>query len=98
MHMAAAAGAPTLGLFGPSDETLYGPWGAKGRAVRGPRQFAEFRAIDPTFSQAMCHMLDLAPAPVIAAARDLITATESEFDSRVDPGRTSKNSAEGGHG
>lgn len=27
MHMAAAAGVPTLGLFGPTDDRLYGPWG-----------------------------------------------------------------------
>lgn len=27
MHMAAAAGAPTLGLFGPSRDEIYAPWG-----------------------------------------------------------------------
>ena len=37
MHMAAAAGTPTLGLFGPTDETVYGPWGDHAHAVRaGP--------------------------------------------------------------
>lgn len=35
MHMAAAAGAPTLGLFGPSREQHYAPWGAVAMAVRG---------------------------------------------------------------
>lgn len=35
MHIAAAAGAPTLGLFGPSDERVYGPYGARTRALRG---------------------------------------------------------------
>src|SRR5580693_8928975 len=39
MHMAAAAGAPTLGLFGPSDERLYAPWGPRARTVRGSRDF-----------------------------------------------------------
>jgi len=34
MHLAAAAGAPTLGLFGPTDERVYGPWGENGRSVR----------------------------------------------------------------
>ena len=34
MHLAAAAGAPTLGLFGPTDERLYAPWGPQGRVVR----------------------------------------------------------------
>ena len=36
MHMAAAAGIPTLGLFGPSDECLYGPWGPNAAFVRTP--------------------------------------------------------------
>lgn len=36
MHLAAAAGVPTLGLFGPSREELYGPWGPLTAAVRPP--------------------------------------------------------------
>jgi ADP-heptose:LPS heptosyltransferase len=35
MHLAAAAGAPTLGLFGPSDERHYAPWGPAAAFVRG---------------------------------------------------------------
>lgn len=35
MHLAAAAGTPTLGLFGPSREEHYQPWGAQAAAVRG---------------------------------------------------------------
>jgi ADP-heptose:LPS heptosyltransferase len=76
MHLAAAAGAPTLGLFGPSDERLYGPWGPKTRAVRGPRDFAAFKAIDPELSNAVCPMQDLSIAKVVTAARELIAATE----------------------
>jgi heptosyltransferase-3 len=34
MHLAAAMGVPTLGLFGPSREEHYGPWGAHAFAVR----------------------------------------------------------------
>ena len=34
MHIAAAAGVPTLGLFGPSRDTVYAPWGPHGAAVR----------------------------------------------------------------
>jgi lipopolysaccharide export system permease protein len=33
MHMAAAAGTPTLGLFGPTDERIYGPWGDRARSI-----------------------------------------------------------------
>ena len=34
MHIAAAVGAPTLGLFGPSREVHYAPWGPRAAAVR----------------------------------------------------------------
>ena len=34
MHMAAAAGIPTLGLFGPSRADHYAPWGDKCAFVR----------------------------------------------------------------
>ena len=39
MHMAAATGIPTLGLFGPSQETLYAPWGRHTHWVRTPESF-----------------------------------------------------------
>lgn len=76
MHLAAAAGAPTLGLFGPSDERLYAPWGKRCRVVRGPRDFEQIRAVDPTFAQALCHMMDLTVETVQTAALDLLAATE----------------------
>jgi len=34
MHMAATAGIPTLGLFGPSRDEHYAPWGAKAAVAR----------------------------------------------------------------
>ncbi len=76
MHIAAAAGVPTLGLFGPSDESLYGPWGADACAVRGPREFADIRKADPHLNHAVCHMLDLSTKRVFGAASDLIADTE----------------------
>lgn len=41
MHLAAASGTLTLGLFGPSRETVYGPWGEKNNAVRTDMSFEE---------------------------------------------------------
>jgi ADP-heptose:LPS heptosyltransferase len=76
MHLAAAAGIPTLGLFGPSDDTLYAPWGADTRVARGPRSYEQIRAIDPTFGQALCHMMDLSVDTVGAAAQELLAATD----------------------
>jgi ADP-heptose:LPS heptosyltransferase len=78
MHLAAAAGCPTIGLFGPSDERLYAPWGEHTRVVRGPRSFAQIQAVDPGFGQALCHMMDLPVKTVLAAANDLLKATEPQ--------------------
>jgi lipopolysaccharide heptosyltransferase III len=41
MHMAAAAAIPTLGLFGPSREEHYAPWGDWGGVVRAAKDFDE---------------------------------------------------------
>jgi len=76
MHLAAAAGAPTLGLFGPSDERRYAPWGPHARVVRGGRSFEEIKAIDPHLDQAVCHMMDLSVERVYEAARALLAETE----------------------
>jgi ADP-heptose:LPS heptosyltransferase len=76
MHIAAAAGAPTIGLFGPSDERRYAPWGDNAVAVRGPRSFDQFLAIDPDLTQAIRHMSDLPVATVVKAAKALLTRTE----------------------
>ena len=76
MHLAAAAGAPTLGLFGPSDERLYAPWGEHVGAVRGPRTFAEIKAQDGRLNHPVCHMTDLRASAVIAAARKLLARSE----------------------
>ncbi len=44
MHLAAAAGIPTLGLFGPSPEKHYAPWGARTAWVRSTRSYEELWA------------------------------------------------------
>ena len=41
MHLAAAAGVPTLGLFGPSREELYRPWGERTAVVRTAESYDE---------------------------------------------------------
>jgi hypothetical protein len=71
---------PTLGLFGPSDEDLYRPWGPNGRTVRGPRSFEDFAAIDPKLDQEISHMMDLPVATVAAAADALIAQTARDAD------------------
>lgn len=41
MHLSAAVGTPTLGLFGPSSERRYGPWGDHCAFVRTPESLRE---------------------------------------------------------
>ncbi len=41
MHLAAATGIPTLGLFGPSRECHYAPWGKKTAFVRTALRYEE---------------------------------------------------------
>lgn len=41
MHLAAAAGIPTLGLFGPSPANQYGPWGTRTAIVQTAIPYAE---------------------------------------------------------
>lgn len=75
MHIAAAVGVPTLGLFGPSDERRYGPWGPRARALRGPRPFESYVQLDPQLNQSIAHMSDLSIDRVYAAVTKLIDDT-----------------------
>jgi ADP-heptose:LPS heptosyltransferase len=76
MHLAAAAGTPTIGVFGPSDDRLYAPWGPDTRAVRGPRTFEQFKEVDPGLNQTIGHMMDLPVDTVVEAAKALLAATK----------------------
>ena len=78
MHLAAAAGAPTIGLFGPSDERVYAPWGEATRVVRGPRTLDQIKQVDAGLNQTIGHMMDLPVDTVVEAARELLTQTDWE--------------------
>ncbi len=56
MHIAAAVGIPTLGLFGPTDSTLYAPVGKQAVALRAPEQQLE-RLAAPEVAKALHAML-----------------------------------------
>lgn len=71
-QLAVAAGVPTLAVFGPSDETVRGPW--KGVSVRGPRSLDEFRALDPNLNQELQHMMDVPADRVLKAARRMLAS------------------------
>lgn len=73
MHLAAAAGIPTLGLFGPSKEIHYAPWGAHTMAVRGTQSFEDIiSAPGYDYRSDDCHMTSLSVAKVEHAAGELL--------------------------
>ena len=74
-QLAAAAGAPTLALFGPSDDRIWRPWGENVRVVRGARSLDEIRKIDLSLSAQVSHMVDLAAESVQSAAEALLEET-----------------------
>jgi ADP-heptose:LPS heptosyltransferase len=74
-QLAAAAGAPTLALFGPSDDRIWRPWGEDVRVVRGARNLDEIRKVDSTLSAQVRHMIDLSAESVMSAAEALLEET-----------------------
>lgn len=73
-HLAAAAGAPTLALFGPTPDQLYRPWGPNAAVVRGedaPPPSARGHLRHRTTSL----MTALTVTDVEAAARDAVART-----------------------
>ncbi len=70
-HIAAAAGAPTMTLFGPTDERVRAPYGPRTRTLRG-RGLAEIAALPALDARAA--MEDVSIDAVEAAALDLLHA------------------------
>tara|TARA_R110000868_G_scaffold388407_3_gene657285 strand:- start:2795 stop:3778 length:984 start_codon:yes stop_codon:yes gene_type:complete len=72
MHVAAAARRPTLGLFGPTEWWLYGPWGSTTRTVasnetRGAFAPIEALSVDQVFAAVLALHADFiaSPAPAV---------------------------------
>ncbi|HEY4344479.1 MAG TPA: glycosyltransferase family 9 protein [Parvibaculum sp.] len=77
MHLAAAAGAPTLGLFGPTPDGRYDPWGTKTAQIRGPRSREEILSELGTGFDGPNAMQDLTVDMVYDAAVALLARTET---------------------
>lgn len=76
MHIAAAAGVPTLGLFGPSRDTLYAPWGAHTAVVRTRLSYAELLRVPGfSFKSQACWMESLPVEDVLVAVERLLRTT-----------------------
>jgi ADP-heptose:LPS heptosyltransferase len=81
MHMAAAAGIPTLGLFGPSREEHYGPWGPQSGHVRTDNSYEEItNHPDYDFRRDDSWMLDLSLEKAEYAARQLFARLAAASD------------------
>jgi len=72
MHMAAAAGTPTLGLFGPTREDLYGPYGRLTSYVRTDLSHEEIWAAGEIWRSHQTQMGSLSVDKVLAAAHKLL--------------------------
>jgi ADP-heptose:LPS heptosyltransferase len=77
MHLAAAAGAPTLGLFGPTDERLYGPWGDRTASVRARDVEVVFGKTSKTVSRTETQMGALTTMEVMLAAEALLDRVDT---------------------
>lgn len=89
MHLAGATDAPTLGLFGPSDDGLYAPQGPNSRVVRTPESFRELVDAEGfDHRTAGSQMRNLRVSAVEQAAIDLLNNTHgpsSDSESRLAP-------------
>ena len=80
LHLAAAAGVPSFGLFGPSDDAEAPP-GDNVHIIRGPRRFEDILALDPRRKQTVCHMLDLS----IDTVYDRVAAAVADDETMKEP-------------
>lgn len=78
MHLAAATGIPTLGLFGPTDDNLYAPSGKNAMFVRTPESPKELMNI-PDFNHrtSFSLMKTLTVEMVEKRVKDLLQSTSS---------------------
>lgn len=77
MHMAAASGAATLGLFGPSRDEHYGPWGRKCAVARTPESYETLMPRGLDTAACGCLMGGLGVDAVESAAEGLISRTRA---------------------
>lgn len=69
MHLAAAVGTPTLGLFGPTDEKHTGPRGPQSRVLRAP-------GTKPVYNTEKNYNLGTSPHPSLLALTPQMVVTE----------------------
>tara|TARA_R110002124_G_scaffold256160_1_gene421832 strand:- start:2203 stop:3180 length:978 start_codon:yes stop_codon:yes gene_type:complete len=78
MHLSAASGAPTLGLFGPTPDGRYDPWGTNTAQVRGPKSREEILEDLGADWHGENAMQDLTVDMVYAAASALLARLDND--------------------
>jgi heptosyltransferase-3 len=76
MHIAAAVGTPTVGIFGPSSELEWGPWRVAQRVVASTAHPCRPCGLDGCGGSKVSECLTTLPMErVLEAARELLAAT-----------------------
>ena len=75
MHLAAALGTPTVGMFGPGFPEIYGPWGKNCVYVQTPESREELVKRLPKEGKPPSLMASLSVEKVAGAAADLLART-----------------------
>lgn len=92
MHLAAAIGAPTLGLFGPETPVMYGPLGLRSRALYRPPACSpcinvhDNKVASCIYGEPQC-LVALPVDEVHAAARALASGTDFDLGLEARPGK-----------
>ena len=76
MHLAVTANIPTIGLFGPTDEKLYGPLGKNNLSLRGDKSFSEIiNQLDYKSGEIKSYLDDLSVTKVYIEVERLLNTT-----------------------
>ena len=73
MHLSIAAKIPTIGLFGPTDEKLYGPLGENNLSIRGDKNYLEIiNQTDYKSGEVKSYLEDLKVSKVYKAIQNIL--------------------------
>ena len=73
MHLSSAMETPTLGLFGPGYEEIYGPWGTHAAYIRTSESRDELLAkLEKSADKTICLMTGLSVDRVVSAAQSVL--------------------------
>ena len=73
MHLAAAVGTPTLGLFGPSRDAHYAPWGECNRVIRTPAAYEDYLTPNGLDTERAARLMgEIQAGTVYAAAAEML--------------------------